>query len=171
MPLTQLANAAIALLPEHRAKAAERILAYGKADLLCYRAETPEELVQRQAAQWDPLLDWADATFGARLAVGKGIAYVEQPAEALLALEKAVWRHDSFGLVGLHTAATISGSLVLALALAKVRLDAGEALAVALLDETWQAEKWGLDTASMARHTRLRTELEATERFLRLLAA
>jgi chaperone required for assembly of F1-ATPase len=171
MPLTQLANTAIALVPERHAKAAEQILAYGKSDLLCYRADAPEELIRRQAAQWDPLLDWADATFGARLAVGQGIAFVEQPATALLALEKAVWRHDAFGLVGLHAAATITGSLVLALAMAEGRLAAGEAFALAHLDETWQAEKWGRDAAAIALEARLRTDLEAVERFLRLLAA
>ena len=171
MPFTQLANTAIALLPEHRAKAAEQILAYGKSDLLCYRAETPEELVRRQAEQWDPLLDWVDTTLGARLAVGQGIAFVEQPAVALLALEKAVWRYEAFGLVGLHAAAALTGSLVLALALAEGRLAAGEALALALLDESWQAEKWGRDAAEAAREARLRTDLQAAERFLRLLAA
>ncbi|MGD0144111.1 MAG: ATP12 family protein [Rhizomicrobium sp.] len=171
MPLTQLANTAIALLPEHHAKAAERILAYGKADLLCYRAEAPEDLVRRQVARWNPLLDWADATFGARLVVGQGIGFVEQPARALLALEQAVWQRDAFGLVGLHAAATISGSLVLALALAEGRLAAGEALALAQLEERYQAEKWGRDAAAAAREARLETDLEAAERFLRLLAA
>jgi chaperone required for assembly of F1-ATPase len=171
MPLTQLANTATALLPDHRAKAAEQILAYGKSDLLCYRAEAPEELILRQAAQWDPLLDWADRNLGARLAVGQGIAFVEQPAASLLALEKAVWRYDAFGLVGLHAAATITGSLVLALALAEGRLTAAHALELAQLDETWQAEKWGQDAAAEARVAKLKTDLEAAERFLRLLAA
>ncbi len=171
MPLTELAHTAIALAPEHRAKAAERILAYGKSDLLCYRAEAPEELVRRQAAQWDPLLDWADATLGARLAIGHGVAFVDQPAAALLAFEKAVWRYDSFGLVGLHAAATITGSLVLALALAGGWLAAGEALELAELDEIWQAEKWGMDAAAEARIAKLRSDLDAAERFLRLAAA
>lgn len=171
MPLTQLANTAIALVPEHHAKAAEQILDYGKSDLLCYRAEAPAELVHRQAAQWDPLLDWADDMFDARLVTGQGIAFIEQPAASLLALEKAVWRRDAFGLVGLHAAATTTGSLVLALALAEGRLAAGEVLALALLDETWQAEKWGRDAAAVAHEARLRTDLEAAERFLRLLAA
>ena len=171
MPLTQLANTAIALVPEHRSKAVEQILAYGKSDLLCYRAEAPDELIRRQAALWDPILDWADAALGARLAIGQGIGFVEQPAASLLALEKAVWRHDAFGLVGLHAAATTTGSLVLALALAEGCLTAGKALELAHLDEIWQTEKWGRDTAAEARSVKLKTDLEAAERFLRLLAA
>jgi chaperone required for assembly of F1-ATPase len=171
MPMTQLANAAVALGPEHHAEAAERILAYGKSDLLCYRAEGPEELVRRQAVRWDPLLDWACEKLGARLAVGQGIAFVEQPAAALLALEKAIWRYDAFGLVGLHAAAAITGSLVLALALADGRVAAGEAFELAQLDEIWQAEKWGMDAAVEARMTKLRTDLEAADSFLRMLAA
>jgi chaperone required for assembly of F1-ATPase len=105
------------------------------------------------------------------LETGQGIAFIDQSAAALLALELAVWRHDAFGLVGLHAAATITGSLVIALAVAAGRVDASEALALALLDETWQAEKWGRDAAADAREVRLKTELQAAERFLRLQAA
>lgn len=169
MPLTRLVNTAIERVPVNRAPVAEQVLAMGKSDLLCYRAEAPETLAARQAAAWDPLLDWLHQRHGARLAVGTGISFVEQPAEALMALEHAVWHRDDFTLTGLSAAASILGSLVLGLALMEGRITAEEAFRLATLDEAFQAEQWGADAEAQARLDRLSAELAAVERFLRLV--
>jgi len=169
MPLTRLVNTAVERVPVNRAPVAEQVLAVGKSDLLCYRAEAPQELAARQADAWDPLLDWLAGRHGVRLVVGQGIAFVQQPAEALMALEQAVWHLDDFSLAGLSAAALILGSLVLALALAEGRLCAAEAFRLATLDETFQAERWGEDAEAKARLTRLTADLAAVERFLRLV--
>lgn len=169
MPLTRLAFAAIDTVSAERARIAEQTLRFGKSDLLCYRAEGLPELTTRQAAAWDPMLDWLAETHGARLSAASGIAFIEQPSDALLALERAVWGHDDFALAGLHSAATITGSLVLALALSAARLSAEEALALAMLDEDFQMEKWGRDAETEKRRIRLHADLTAAERFLRLL--
>ncbi|HEV2562742.1 MAG TPA: ATP12 family protein [Rhizomicrobium sp.] len=171
MIFTRLATAGTESVPANRGHIAEQILGFGKSDLLCYRAEAPRELAAHQAAAWDPLLDWAHRKYGARLAVSTGILFVEQPAEALLALEKAVWDRDDFALAALHAVTSITGSLVLALALAERRLTAGEAFAASRLDETFQAEKWGQDAEAEARAARLAGELAAAGRFLRSLDA
>lgn len=169
MPLTRLVNTAIERVPVNRGPVAEQTLALGRSDLLCYRADYPEALAARQAAHWDPLLAWAAERHGAALATGGGIAFVEQPAEALMALDEAVWAHDDFRLTGLSAAASILGSLVLALALAEGRLDAADAFRLATLDEAFQAEQWGVDADAQARLDRLEAELMGIERFLRLL--
>jgi chaperone required for assembly of F1-ATPase len=168
MPLTRLAFAAIDTVSADRARIAEQALRFGGSDLVCYRAEAPPDLAAQQAAAWDPLLDWLAEEHRARLSMATGIAFIEQPADALLALEQAVWRHDDFALAGLHAVATITGSLVLALALSGARLSAAEAFALAMLDEDFQAEKWGRDAEAEQRRTRLLSNLTAAERFLRV---
>ncbi|HUJ03168.1 MAG TPA: ATP12 family protein [Rhizomicrobium sp.] len=168
MPLTGLAMAATDSQPAERT---EQALAYAKSDLLCYRAGEPAELAARQAAIWDPLLDWAATRFGARLAVATGIVFVDQPPEALVALEKAVRGRAPFELAALHAAAAIMGSLVLALALADGRLTAADAFAASRIDEGFQAEKWGTDAEAEARAARLAHELGAVARFLAALDA
>lgn len=169
MFLTRLTFAAIDGARADRKRVADHALSFGRTDLLCYRAEDPDELVARQAAMWNPLLDWAEKQYGARLAVARGITFTEQPAEALDVLEKAVSRMDDFTMAALHMAATITGSLVLALALIERRLDAEKAFAAATLDETFQSEKWGLDAEAQTRLNRLSAELSAAERFIALL--
>ena len=170
MPLTRLAFAALDVVTPEREQIAQQLLNYGQNDLLCYRAEDPPDLVARQARTWDSLLDWVTETYGARLRVGFGIRHVAQPAEAIAELEQAISRYDEFELAALHTATTITGSLILALALAEEEISAHEAFAAATIDETFQAEKWGIDTEAENRRQRLLSELTAAERFLRLLA-
>jgi chaperone required for assembly of F1-ATPase len=171
MPLTRLAFAAIDVVTPERGQIVQQLLKYTAHDLLCYRAEDPPELVTRQAHDWDPLLDWAAETYGARLKVGFGIRHVPQPPEAIAELEQALVRYDEFELAGLHTATTITGSLILGLALAEEEVSAREAFAAATLDETFQAEKWSRDAEAEKRHQHHLFELSAAERFLRLLEA
>jgi chaperone required for assembly of F1-ATPase len=167
MPLTRLAHAAIDGAA-HRELIAEEALGYARSDLLCYRAEYPDDLVIRQARQWGPLLDWLHEAHGARLKTATGIGHVEQPGEALDRLADRVEQLDPFALVALHTATSITGSLTLGLALVGGRLTAADAFALSRLDETFQSEKWGRDAEAEARATRLLADLEATKRFVQL---
>jgi chaperone required for assembly of F1-ATPase len=171
MPLTRLTFGAIDAVTRERANIAAQVLEYAKHDLLSYRAEDPPELMARQARIWDPLLDWAAETYGARLKVGYGIKHVAQPPEAIAELQQGIARYDEFELAALHTATTITSSLILALALVEEEVSAHEAFAAAALDETFQAEKWGRDTEAEQRRKRLLAELAAADCFLRLLEA
>ncbi|MDE2135102.1 MAG: ATPase [Alphaproteobacteria bacterium] len=167
MPLTKLANTAIDRVAEHEKEVVEKIMAYAN-DLLCYRAEAPADLAARQNDLWNPLLDWAVERTGARLNTGVGVNHIAQPEETVAAFRSALAEHDPFVLTAVHSAATICGSLVLALALAEGRLDAEEAFALSQLDEHYQAEKWGVDEAAARRALALAGELDATARFMRL---
>ncbi|MBU6298215.1 MAG: ATPase [Alphaproteobacteria bacterium] len=167
MPLTKLANTAIDRVAGHEAEIVTQILAYTN-DLLCYRAEAPADLATRQAAQWDPLLDWAAERY-ARLTVRSGVMHIAQPEDAVAAYGKVLARFDRYRLTALHSAATLCGSLVLALALAEGRLDAEEAFALSQLDERYQAEKWGVDEDAKRRADAMAVELDAAARFMRLV--
>ncbi|HEY4264663.1 MAG TPA: ATP12 family protein [Micropepsaceae bacterium] len=167
MILTTLANTAIDLVRPNRQIAIEQILAFARSDLVCYRAQGPENLVRRQAAEWDPLLDWARTRYGATLVCGAGIVHVEQPPQTLEALEGAIAQYDDFELAGLHAAATLLGSAIVALALSDRHVSAEQALAAAQLDELYQAERWGQDVEMLNRSRKKTAELtDITEYFL-----
>ncbi len=144
MPVTRAANSAIEKVIPQRAAVIAHLAEYGGTDLLCYRAE-PGALADRQAARWDPLLDWAAARFGARLRVAPGLMPVAQDPTALARLTAALDRFPPFPLAGLHDLITLSGSLVLGLAVAEDHLGAEAAWTLSRLDETWQEEQWGRD--------------------------
>ncbi|MCE3250971.1 MAG: ATPase [Geminicoccaceae bacterium] len=158
MPLTRLASTAQDLMPALRVAAIEEAVGYAGTDLLCYRAAAPLDLVERQSRVWQPLLDWAASVYGARLAVTTSLLPVAQPDAAIRGLRAAVENLADWPLVGLHAATTALGSLLLGLALARGRLDAGQALAASLLDELYEIERWGRDAETERRHQALRRE-------------
>lgn len=145
MPMTRAANSALDKVAAQREAVIGALSQYGGTDLLCYRAERPDEIVAREAAAWDPLLDWADATFGARLSVTSGVMPVGQPPEALSRLAAPMEGMDDLVLTGFHDLVTLSGSLVIALAVHEGRLAAEEGWRSSRVDEDWQAEIWGID--------------------------
>ncbi len=168
MPITQLAGTAIDRVGPHRQAMIEQTVAYARADLLCYRADSPPELKDRQEASWQPLLDWAAETYRARLRVTRGVTPVEQPGAALDALSTAVEAFDDLELTALASVTGASGSLIVALALTAGRIDADQAYEVSQLDESYQLEKWGDDADTTARRRRLHADIRAAAAFLAL---
>lgn len=167
MPLTRYANSAVEKVSAQFDAVVEVVAAYGGSDLLCYRASEPPALAQRQAEGWDPLLDWAAATLGARLVVTSGLMPVPQPAESLAALTAAVRRHTPFQLSALHDLVAISGSLVLGLAVAHERLSADAAFDLSRIDEHFQAEIWGRDEEAAEVEALKRRDLALAAQFFR----
>lgn len=169
MPLTGLANAAIDVIGADPAGFAATLAAYGESDLLCYRAESPSELVARQAAAWDPLLDWAARRYDIGFALASGVVHRPQPAPTTSRLGGAVAARTRFELAALSPVVTTSGSLVIGLALAEGAADAEALWQAATIDEDWQAEHWGEDElATAARHAR-RADFDAGARLIALL--
>lgn len=166
MPFAKLANTAIDGVTPRRDEVIDEIVAFAKHDHLCYRTDTPPDLLRRQSEAWDKLLDWAAERYGAPLLRAHGITSVAQPERSIAALRRAVEAFDPFALAALHVIASISGSLVLALAVADRHLSAAEAFERSQIDERFQAEKWGLDTDAEARAKRLAADLAMAARFL-----
>ncbi len=169
IPNLRFAATALDRVSQAREETIKGVAAYAEADLLCYRAEGPTELVAREEAAWQPLLDWAASRYGALLLCGYGITDVAQQPSTLAALRKIVAAQDDMHLTGLAMAVQITGSLVLGLALLEGRLDAEEAFKLAEVDETFQMEKWGEDAEAMARRAGRRRELAEAEAYLKLL--
>lgn len=168
MPLTGLANATIDRIAPDPAAFAAGLAAYGESDLLCYRADSPADLVERQAALWNPPLDWARDRYDVHFEIVTGVIHRTQPDATIERLGAAIAARPAFELAPLSPIVTITGSLVLALALAERAMEADAVWAAANLDEDWQAEQWGEDDLAMkARETR-RRDFNAAALFLSL---
>ncbi len=168
VPLTRLAGTAQERIAPDPEPVILEIARYGETDLLCYRAELPEALAERQALLWQPWLDWAERRFGAKLHVTTGIVHVRQTPSALAALAGAVAMLDPTRLAALGIAVPALGSLVLGLALAEGAIDAHAASTAAMLDELFQEELWGPDSEAQARRDNVRTDIHHAATFLAL---
>lgn len=169
MPMARLAATVIDRVVPRRADMVQVTVMFGETDLLCYRAEEPAELAARQQALWQPILDWAAESMGARMAVTVGVIPVNQPAEASAALRRAVEALDDFELAGVAALAAAAKSLLLALALHRGRLDGAGVAERALVEDSHRLEKWGEDLEARAHLDRITAEIGEVERFLALL--
>lgn len=162
MPLTRLLNSAVDGVCRTMAETRAEVVKYASSDLLCYRAEEPEELAERQRLAFDPILDWAAQTLGTRFRLGVGVMHVEQPLESVAAVGSAIEDfNDPVALAALSAMTTLSGSALLALAVADGRLSPEEAWRAALVDENFQVECWGVDAEAQARRDARWHEFEA----------
>ena len=171
MPLTRMINTAIDAVAAAQEEVFEDILRYAGSDLMCYRADTPEALLARESELWDPYLDWA-ANMGARMVLSEGIVHVEQPPEAILAITLLLRRYATpLQLTALHTITSITGSLILALALAEGQSEASEIWAAAHVDEDFNIEQWGEDHEAARRRANRRIDFEAANLILSVCKA
>lgn len=169
MPLTGLANAAIDRVAPDPASFAAGLARYGESDLLCYRAEGPADLVARQEAAWDPVLAWARRRYDVHVETTAGIIHRAQPPATLARLGEAVTALDPFVLAALSPIVSLTGSLLLALAIVEQAITPDAAWRAAHVDEDYQAEFWGEDALATERHAHRRAEFDAAIRFLNSL--
>ena len=170
MPITKLLNSAIDGVARTMEETRAEIVRYAGSDLLCYRADAPETLAERQRLGFDPVLDWAAETLGARFVLTAGVMHVAQPAETLAAVRAALETFDDpAALASLSVMTSLTGSAVLALATAAGFLSPAEAWRVAHVDEDFQNELWGVDDEAAARREASWREMAAAATALRLL--
>lgn len=168
MPFTRTANSAIDKVAPQFDAVAEMLSAYGQSDLLCYRAEGPAGLVARQTEAWDPLLDWARDALGAPLVATVGVMPVAQSPDCGAAFRAELGRQSPFQLAAFHDLVTLSGSLVLALAVTHQRMSAEAAWTLSRVDEEWQIALWGADEEAEMAAARKRAAFLHADRFYRL---
>ncbi|MEM9332245.1 MAG: ATP12 family protein [Pseudomonadota bacterium] len=167
MPMTRLANTAIDGVSQETQAVMEDITRYASSDLLLYRADTPEGLIENQMKHWDPLLDWAAEAFDAQFETGTGIIHVPQSKDTLTKFGMRLQRFQSaYALTCIHTLTSLSGSAIIALALAEQHIDAETGWKAAHVDEDWNISLWGEDFEAAERRRLRWLDFEAANRLL-----
>jgi chaperone required for assembly of F1-ATPase len=172
MPAYRLVNTAVDGVASDPQAVIEDIMRFASSDLVFYRANTPEKLVALQADAWDPVLDWARSTLGARFFLSEGVMHVEQPRESVAAVGLHLKQdNDPFRLSSLHVMTSIAGSALIALALEAGDLSFEEAWTAAHVDEDWNIDQWGQDEEAQARRDFRRRDMQAAYALLRARSA
>jgi chaperone required for assembly of F1-ATPase len=167
MPLTRLANTIIDGVAATSRDVAAEIEKYLGSDLVCYRAESPDRLVVRQAHRWDPILAFAREALGARFEITYGVRFVTQSPDAIAAAQQGI-PIDPWRLGAVHAMMTLTGSALIALAFERGALTLDDAWAAAHVDEDWNMEQWGHDELALERRAARFAEMQAAVRVLEL---
>jgi chaperone required for assembly of F1-ATPase len=169
MPMMQLASTAVDRITPNHGKVVIETAGYAGSDLVCYRADAPEELVRRQVQHWQSVLDWANHRFDTALQATTGIVAIAQSPTSLARFEQVVSAFEPWRLTALASLTGATGSLVIALAIFERHLTPEQAVAAAQLDELYQAERWGEDVEALERRQALARDIADAARFLGLL--
>lgn len=176
MPVTRLVNTAVDGVAVEAEAVLEDILRFASSDMLCYRADAPQKLVERQNEVWDPVLDWAASALQARFALAEGVVHVRQSPLAIQALRTHLAHRlgedpsiRALRLAALHLMTSLSGSALLAIAVEAGMLDAEQAWTAAHVDEDWQIEHWGQDAEALARRNARHRDFNAAVSVLKAL--
>ncbi len=167
MPLTRLANTIIDGVAPNPQPIADEIAKYLGSDLVCYRAATPEGLVAMQAQHWDPVLAWTREAHGARFVLSEGVTFVAQPESAVAVVRSAI-PADPWRLAATHVITTLTGSALIALAVAADQLSVDAAWTAAHVDEDWNMDFWGRDELAMRRRDARFADMRAAATVLAL---
>jgi len=162
MPVTKLANTVIDGIVDNPHPIAEDIMRFIAADMLFYRADSPLELVERQQAAFDPVLDFIENKFSSRFELSTSLTFITQPRESLNPIRHYINAIASpFVLGGLHVITTLTASGLLAIALREANIDLDEAWKISHIDEDWTNEQWGQDEEALKRRALRRHEFDA----------
>ena len=143
LPFTVLGTSAVDMTAETKTALCSKIAEYGGSDLLCYRAADSDELAARQAEAWDPMLEWAESTFGLKLRCGKGVMPIIQPEGSLRRLHHHLANMGPFNLTALNVITGLAGSAVIGLGAICQIAPPGALWKMSRVDEDWQRELWG----------------------------
>ena len=169
MPLTALAQGALDQVADERERILGRITAFADSDMLYYRADDNQQaLADYQAAQWNPLLDWARQRYDVSFTLTQGIRHQPQPDETVKRLSDTVKVQDDFALAAMLSMVGLTGSLIAVLALVEGAYDADMLWALVNLEELWQEKQWGRDDLAVATRGIKQAEFNAAIRFLTL---
>ncbi len=168
MIVTRLANTAVDRVHGDETRIVSELADFAASDLVCYRAGSPDPLVRRQAAHWDPVLAWVKSALGVQFVCVKGIVHHAQPDTAIAAIADALSNETRFRLTAIHNMTTLTGSTLIAMMVGSDALPGEEAWAAAHVDEDWQSEQWGRDDEAEARRAERKQDFESTVKFLRM---
>ena len=168
MPFTKSANVALDKVSEQYEEVSSLLSEYGETDLLYYRADSPPELQKRQKTGWDPILKWAENTFKVQINCGTGIVYIPQNEKLFSETRKKINNLGIFELTALYDMVSITGSLILGLAIINGRLSAEEAYQLSRIDEQWQLEQWGEDEEAQVASNQKNIAILHSEEFFAL---
>ena len=170
MPFTRLVNSAIDKVKQNYDSVVLDLLNYGDTDLLCYRSESPKDLISRQNTCWDPILLWAKNELSIDLKTTYGVTYNAQESVQISRISKEISSYDCFTLTGFYDLVTISGSMLVALSLCNGQITPDHAVDISFLDEDWQREKWGQDEESTFNRANKSKDFKTAYEFLTLLS-
>ncbi len=173
MPVSQMTMTLIDRVVPHRAALEEEILNYIDTDLICYRADEPEQYKKAQEEKWNPFVGWFKQKFDLELQTTSGLAPLTQSPEIHQAIKDHVHKLADAPFMAFYLATLGTGSIILALAYQTRSFSNSQVLDAAFAeekakDEIYLGHIYGSAPDQEKKYNSLATDLATLEHFLAL---
>jgi chaperone required for assembly of F1-ATPase len=136
------------------------IMKFVDTDLICYKADKPDELVELQNKHWDPILLIIKNYIDEEIKVFTGIMPGKQNIQVHNKIKKLIHNFSNIELSILHRLTNIIGSIFISLCVIKGDILKKNICQLCFLDELWQAENWGVEEEAAKKRDKVFKELK-----------
>jgi chaperone required for assembly of F1-ATPase len=152
MHATRVVNAAIDHVSVAMQDVRDDAARYVASDLICYHAREPERLAEMQKERWAAIIAFAEERFGVPLVFSDSLMHVEQDRRLLPVYRAALTSMTQpVALAAFHVMVTLSGSALIALAVAEEHVSGAAGFDASEVDADFEADIWGHDEEAAAR--------------------
>ena len=140
------------------------IVSFINTDLICYRAEGPNDLVELQNNLWNPIISYIGENIGATLDTFIGVMPSKQSEETFIKVENLI---NSISV--LYRLTNLTGSIFISLSILKGHVAKDKAFKLSFLDELWQVANWGVEEEAAIKRSKILLELNRIISFIEII--
>ena len=147
----------------------ENVLGFINTDLICYRADGPNELVDLQNSSWNPIISFIKKYIDVELKFFIGVMPSKQSLEIFNRLKTLINSFSDIEISALHRMTNLTGSIFISICILKGDVLKNEAFELSFLDELYQAKNWGIEEESLDKRDKIAKELNRIISFVELI--
>jgi chaperone required for assembly of F1-ATPase len=136
------------------------IMKFVDTDMICYKAEKPNELVELQNKHWNPILLIIKRYIGLEIEFFRGVMPRNQNKQIHNKIKKLINKFSNLELSILYRLTNITGSIFISLCIIKGDIIKKHICQLCFLDELWQAENWGVEEEAAKKRDEVSKELK-----------
>ena len=164
-----LISTAIDKISNDKVSYIENVLGFINTDLICYRADGPNELVDLQNSSWNPIISFIKKYIDVELKFFIGVMPSKQSLEIFNRLKTLINSFSDIEISALHRMTNLTGSIFISICILKGDVLKNEAFELSFLDELYQAKNWGIEEESLDKRNKIAKELNRIISFVELI--
>ena len=164
-----LISTAIDKISNDKVSYIDNVLGFINTDLICYRADGPNELVDLQNSSWNPIISFIKKYIDVELKFFIGVMPSKQSSEIFIRIKTLINSFSDIEISVLHRMTNLTGSIFISICIMKGDVLKNEAFELSFLDELWQAKNWGVEVESLDKRDKIAKELNRIISFVELI--
>ena len=164
-----LISTAIDKISNDKVSYIENVLGFINTDLICYRADGPNELVDLQNNSWNPIISFIKKYIDVELKFFIGVMPSKQSLDIFNRLKTLINSFSDIEISALHRMTNLTGSIFISICILKGDVLKNEAFELSFLDELYQAKNWGIEEESLDKRDKIAKELNRIISFVELI--